>query len=74
MQESMQRRHGRVVLHVQAKELSFEHPLGLRGQDKWLMLLMPAMEKAGEMVGELAEAMGGEAEIPVVPFQGRHLN
>ncbi len=45
----------------------------LRARKKWLVLPTPAMERAGEMVGELAEAVGAEAEVPVIPSQGRHL-
>ncbi len=47
--------------------------MGLSEQEKWLVLPTPAVERVGEMVGELAEAMGAEAEVPVVPSQGRHL-
>ena len=58
---------------MQTQKPSSERPLGLRDQEKWLVLLMPAMEKAGEMAGELAEAMGAKAEVLAVLSQGRHL-
>ncbi len=47
--------------------------MGLRDQEKWLVLLTPAVEKAGEMAGELAKAAGAKAEVPAVLSQGRHL-
>jgi hypothetical protein len=68
-----ERRHRRVVLYVQTQKSSSERPLGLQDQEKWLVLLTPAMGKAGEMAGELAKAMGAKAEVPAVLSQGRHL-
>jgi hypothetical protein len=64
-----ERRHGRVVSCVRTQKPSSERPLGLRDREKWLVLLMPAGEKAGEMAG----AAGAEAEVPAVLSQGRHL-
>jgi hypothetical protein len=58
---------------MQTQKPSSEHPLGLRDQKKWLVLLTPAVEKAGEMAGELAKAVGAKAEVPSVLSQGRHL-
>ncbi len=66
-------RHGRVVLCVQTQKQLSKHLLGLWDQEKWLVLLTPAVEKAGEMAGELAKAVGAEAEVPAVLSQGRHL-
>ncbi len=66
--------HERVVLCAQGREPSVERQLGLSEREKkWLVLPMPAVERAGEMVGKLAEAVGAKAEVPVVPSQGRHL-
>ncbi len=50
-----------------------ERQLGLSEQEKWLVLPTPAVERAGEMVDKLAEAVGAKAEVPVVSSQGRHL-
>ena len=43
---------------------------------KWLVLPLPAVEKAGagETAGELAEVMEAEAEVLVVPFLERQLS
>jgi hypothetical protein len=41
---------------------------------EWLVLLTPDVEKAREMAGELAEAVGAEAEVLVVPFLERQLS
>ncbi len=68
-----EQRHGRVVWCVRTQKPSSERPLGLRDQEQWLVLLMLAMEKVGEMAGELAEAVGAKAEVPAVLSQGRHL-
>ena len=38
------------------------------------MLPTPAVEKAGEMAGELAEVMVAEAEVLAVPFLERQLS
>jgi len=53
------------------------YPLTICGSCKvreWLVLLMPDVEKAREMAGELAEAVGAEAEVLVVPFLERQLS
>ncbi len=72
-QNPRERTHERVVLCAGAREPSVERQLGLSEQEKWLVLPTLAVERAGEMVGELAEDVGAEAEVPVVPSQGRHL-
>lgn len=41
---------------------------------EWLVLLTPDVEKAREMAGELAEAVGAEAEVLAVPFLERQLS
>ena len=35
---------------------------------------MPAVEKAGDMAGKLAEVVVAEAEVLAVTSQGRHLS
>ncbi len=57
---------------MRTQKPSSERPLGLQEQERWLVLPTLAVEKAGEMAGELAEAMGAEAEVLAVPSQGRH--
>jgi len=47
------------------------YPLRVR---EWLVLLTPDVEKAREMAGELAEAVGAEAEVLAVPFLERQLS
>jgi hypothetical protein len=53
------------------------YPLTICGSCKvreWLVLLTPDVEKAREMAGELAEAVGAEAEVLAVPFLERQLS
>ncbi len=46
--------------------------MGPLRQEKWLVLQALAMGDAVEMAGELVMAGEAVAEVPVLPFQGRH--
>ena len=47
-------------------------PWGLRDEKKLLVLQAPAAGDAVKMAGEVAVAGEAVAEVPMLPFQGRH--
>jgi hypothetical protein len=49
-----------------------DHPWGLQDKENWLKLQPPAAGDALGMAGELAVAGEAVAEVPMLPFQGRH--
>jgi hypothetical protein len=55
-----------------SQEPSSDHPWGLQDEENWLKLQSLAVGDTLGMAGELDVAGEAVAEVPMLPFQGRH--